>query len=302
MPTKLPLIETPLDGDNDEPRCETQDLSNTRPGAAHQGLARCVSPFQVWGGCGWGWHPVPRSLEPVEEMDGFLHIARLTTIIADGVRTALGKVPTEDGGLRQLGRLLPGLAGFRRGLLKRKFPQSRQRQRARAQAQSTKPRCGSAAARAASGSRRGWLRSQTALKQTERAHCKARIAICNHSELRRAESLLLKIGPSTIAFASGPTKRSVWPPNLNRTDGGGDVNRPRAADDFAAIRARMEELRRERGGKHAPERDWKLDPSVRRAELSSILPKRSAPDQAGFANPVPCNQPDRDKPRWARRE
>ena len=80
------------------------------------------------------------------------------------------------------------------------------------------------------------------------------------------------------------------------------MNRPRAADDFAAIRARMEELRRERGGKHAPERDWKLDPSVRRAELSSILPKRSALDQAGFANPVPCNQPDRDKPRWARRE
>ena len=60
------------------------------------------------------------------------------------------------------------------------------------------------------------------------------------------------------------------------------MNRPRAADDFAAIRARMEELRRERGGKHAPERDWKLDPSVRRAELSSILPKRSAPGQAGF--------------------
>jgi hypothetical protein len=30
--------------------------------------------------------------------------------------------------------------------------------------------------------------------------------------------------------------------------GGADVNRPRAADDFAAIRARMEELRREREG------------------------------------------------------
>ena len=28
--------------------------------------------------------------------------------------------------------------------------------------------------------------------------------------------------------------------------GGTDVNRPRAADDFATIRARMEELRRER--------------------------------------------------------
>src|SRR5947207_11848516 len=35
---------------------------------------------------------------------------------------------------------------------------------------------------------------------------------------------------------------------------GGDVNRPRAADDFATIRARMEELRREReGGQNAEE-------------------------------------------------
>jgi len=66
----------------------------------------------------------------------------------------------------------------------------------------------------------------------------------------------------------------------------------------------MEELRREREEKPAPERDLKLDPSVLRAfELSGgSPPKRSAPDQAGFANPVPCNQPDRDKPRWARRE
>ena len=136
VPTKLPLIETPLDGDNDEPRCETQDLSNTRPGAAHQGLARCVSPFQVWGGCGWGWHPVPRSLEPVEEMDGFLHIARLTTIIADGVRTALGKVPTEDGGLTATGAALPRVGRVPTRLLKRKFPQSRQTRRARAEAQS----------------------------------------------------------------------------------------------------------------------------------------------------------------------
>jgi len=31
------------------------------------------------------------------------------------------------------------------------------------------------------------------------------------------------------------------------------MNRPRAADDFAAIRARMEELRREREAVHATE-------------------------------------------------
>ena len=56
--------------------------------------------------------------------------------------------------------------------------------------------------------------------------------------------------------------------------------------------------------KRAPERDLKLDASLRRAfELSGgSPPKRSAPDQAGFANPVPFSQPDRDKSRWARRE
>ena len=33
------------------------------------------------------------------------------------------------------------------------------------------------------------------------------------------------------------------------------MNRPRAADDFATIRARMEELRRERAATHAPASD-----------------------------------------------
>jgi hypothetical protein len=35
-------------------------------------------------------------------------------------------------------------------------------------------------------------------------------------------------------------------PRPGRKSTGGNVNRPRAADDFATIRARMEELRRER--------------------------------------------------------
>ena len=48
-----------------------------------------------------------------------------------------------------------------------------------------------------------YRRSQTALKQTERALNEAHVSICNHSALRRAESLLLQIGPSTIVFASG---------------------------------------------------------------------------------------------------
>ena len=38
------------------------------------------------------------------------------------------------------------------------------------------------------------------------------------------------------------------------------MNRPRAADDFAMIRARMEELRREREAAHATESQTKPDP------------------------------------------
>jgi hypothetical protein len=41
------------------------------------------------------------------------------------------------------------------------------------------------------------------------------------------------------------------------------VNRPRAADDFATIRARMEELRRERELAQAPPSDLPPDPPQR---------------------------------------
>ena len=44
-----------------------------------------------------------------------------------------------------------------------------------------------------------------------------------------------------------------------------DVNRPRAADDFTTIRARMKELRRGREGAQAPEDDLPCDPPVPRA-------------------------------------
>jgi hypothetical protein len=43
------------------------------------------------------------------------------------------------------------------------------------------------------------------------------------------------------------------------------VNRPRAADDFATIRARMEELRRGREGLQATESDLQRDPLFHRA-------------------------------------
>ena len=44
------------------------------------------------------------------------------------------------------------------------------------------------------------------------------------------------------------------------------MNRPRAADDFATIRARMEELRRERAGANAVESELGRDLAIRRAQ------------------------------------
>jgi hypothetical protein len=41
------------------------------------------------------------------------------------------------------------------------------------------------------------------------------------------------------------------------------MNRPRAADDFAAIRARMEELRREREAVHTTESEVQPNPAMR---------------------------------------
>ena len=42
------------------------------------------------------------------------------------------------------------------------------------------------------------------------------------------------------------------------------MNRPRAADDFAAIRARMEELRREREGGKPSDKDKPRDAPIQR--------------------------------------
>ena len=45
------------------------------------------------------------------------------------------------------------------------------------------------------------------------------------------------------------------------------MNRPRVADDFATIRARMEELRRERERAQAPESGLQSEPPVRPARI-----------------------------------
>ena len=50
---------------------------------------------------------------------------------------------------------------------------------------------------------------------------------------------------------------------LNESHWGGNVSRPRTADDFAAIRARMEELRRERVEVEATKADTRSDPPMR---------------------------------------
>jgi hypothetical protein len=50
------------------------------------------------------------------------------------------------------------------------------------------------------------------------------------------------------------------------------VNRPRAADDFATIRARMEELRHEREGTQAAESDLQRELPVNRARGTRWAP------------------------------
>jgi hypothetical protein len=56
------------------------------------------------------------------------------------------------------------------------------------------------------------------------------------------------------------------------------VNRPRAADDFAAIRARMEELRREREGANPSQKDAQRDPrTYHRARDVRWPPSESSP-------------------------
>ena len=48
------------------------------------------------------------------------------------------------------------------------------------------------------------------------------------------------------------------------------MTRPRAADDFAAIRARMEELRRDREKARHTEREDEMEARVRRIPIEEI--------------------------------
>ena len=62
------------------------------------------------------------------------------------------------------------------------------------------------------------------------------------------------------------------------------MTRPRAADDFATIRARMEELRQEREGGHASEGKLRSNPPLRQGGIERRPPRehRTGPDF--FAN------------------
>ena len=80
------------------------------------------------------------------------------------------------------------------------------------------------------------------------------------------------------------------------------MNRSRAADDFAAIRARMEELRREREGVRASERDLQLDPLVRRGRIERWSPGETTTGPGRVRQSSSGTQPDRDRASWARSE
>ena len=58
--------------------------------------------------------------------------------------------------------------------------------------------------------------------------------------------------------------------------GEADVNRPRAADDFATIRARMEELRREREGTKCSEKEAQRDAAMPRGGAIRWPPSESS--------------------------
>jgi hypothetical protein len=66
------------------------------------------------------------------------------------------------------------------------------------------------------------------------------------------------------------------------------MTRPRAADDFATIRARMEELRREREAVRFTESELQSDPPMRSARIGDIgRSARSARGQDGVRQSGP---------------
>jgi len=80
------------------------------------------------------------------------------------------------------------------------------------------------------------------------------------------------------------------------------VNRPRAADDFATIRARMEELRRERDGTKPSDKEAQRNPRMPPGGAIRWPPSKTSEgpgrvSQSGSGAPL-----DRDRPWYARRQ
>jgi hypothetical protein len=66
------------------------------------------------------------------------------------------------------------------------------------------------------------------------------------------------------------------------------MSRPRAADDFATIRARMEELRRESERPQAPESEVQRDPPMHRARSERWPPSEigAGPGRVRQSGPI----------------
>ena len=66
------------------------------------------------------------------------------------------------------------------------------------------------------------------------------------------------------------------------------MTRPRAADDFATIRARMEELRREREGGHASEGELGSNPPLRQGGIERRPPSEVSSGRDVSSKPGRC--------------
>jgi len=74
-----------------------------------------------------------------------------------------------------------------------------------------------------------------------------------------------------------PFDKPVGPTGDRQKPPGGNVTRPRAADDFATIHARLDELRRERERASKPDARGDDDPT----EDPGALDRRQRPDSNG---------------------
>jgi hypothetical protein len=80
------------------------------------------------------------------------------------------------------------------------------------------------------------------------------------------------------------------------------VNRPRAADDFTAIRARLKELRRERERAQTAESELHGNQPVYRGRTERFLSEKISAGPRRVGQSGIGKRLDRDRPWWARPE